>query len=565
MSDPTMAPAVTNKQGGELRILCIDGGGIRGLIPAKILDYLESELQRIDGSSARLADYFDYIVGTSTGALVTTMLAAPNKDNRPLCTAKEIIDLYLQEGAGIFRNDHKATWAQVVLEAVLLYIKYYDGNNETLLSLHDMLALGSALEPLLRPILDALIIAKGPAAATANGAGLQQLASVAPHDPAVNNGGVEPEEAPPTTTEDYIHEHAGAILQALCHAQGLALDSPPFQEGIKEFAEGLRRTLLNPNFVRHALLRPKYGGEGLRKVVRGKLGNRRLQETVTNVVVPTFDIKRNQPVVFSTSKARQEQVMDPCLSDICIAATAAPTFFPAHKFNTLSFSPLKFEEFNLIDAGVFANNPTTVAMNEVWRMIDRGEELPVEEISPMDCRKLRILSIGTGVVNHSYTADECNWWGLLPWVYNVRNKTQPLIDTLMYSTGSLVDYNVTLLFKSQRCEDNYLRIQEDHLDPALGAMDDTSSMDKLVEIGEKLLERPVYRTDSETREYQPVKGAGTNKEALTKLAHQLVAERRRRGAAAPPPILLSVTDITTVVEPRPKRLKSQAYLRRAVS
>jgi patatin-like phospholipase/acyl hydrolase len=105
-----MAPAATNKQqGGELRILCIDGGGIRGLIPAKILDYLETELQRIDElPTARLADYFDYIVGTSTGALITTMLAAPNKDKRPLCTAKEIIDLYLEEGASIFRNDHKA-------------------------------------------------------------------------------------------------------------------------------------------------------------------------------------------------------------------------------------------------------------------------------------------------------------------------------------------------------------------------------------------------------------------------------------------------------------------------
>jgi patatin-like phospholipase/acyl hydrolase len=99
----------TQDMDGELRILCIDGGGIRGLIPAKILEYLESELQRIEGSpTARLADYFDYIVGTSTGALVTTMLAAPNKDYRPLYTTKEIIDLYLQEGAGIFRNDQKA-------------------------------------------------------------------------------------------------------------------------------------------------------------------------------------------------------------------------------------------------------------------------------------------------------------------------------------------------------------------------------------------------------------------------------------------------------------------------
>jgi len=548
-----MAPAATNKQqGGELRILCIDGGGIRGLIPAKILDFLEAELQRIDGSTARLADYFDCIVGTSTGALITTMLAAPNK---PLCTAKEIIDLYLEEAATIFRNDHKATWVQVVLEAVLLFIKYYDGSNEILRSLHDMLALGSALEPLLRPIIDALIHAKGPsstpaaAAANDNGGGLLQIAVLEAPPPPVSHG-VEPNEEAPAAVEDYIQEHAGAILQALCHSQGLALDSPPLQEGIKEFAEGLRKMLLNPDFVRYLLLRPKYDGEGLRKVVIGKLGNHRLQETVTNVVVPTFDIKRNQPVVFSTSTARQDRVMDPCLSDVCIAATAAPTYFPAHKFNTIS------QEFNLIDGGVFANNPTTVAMNEVWRMIDRGEELPVE-VSAMDCSKLRILSIGTGVVNHSYTADECNWWGLLPWVCNFRNKTLPLIDMLTYSTGSLVDYNVALLFKSQRCEDNYLRIQEGHLDPSLGAMDDTSIMEELLEIGENLLERQVYRTDCETRKYQPVKGAGTNKEALTKLARQLVAERRRRGAT---PTALSATDNTTVVEPRPKRPKPTTYV-----
>ncbi|KAI5015872.1 hypothetical protein ZWY2020_059411 [Hordeum vulgare] len=532
-----MAPAAAaTKQDGELRILCIDGGGIRGLIPAKILEYLEAELQRIEGSStARLADYFDYIVGTSTGALVTTMLAAPDKDNRPLCTAKEIIDLYLEEGAGIFTNEHKATWAQVVLEAVLLYIKYYDGDNKTLRSLHDMLAVGLAIEPLLRPILDALI--------HANGGGLQQLAA-APHDPddAASNG----DEAPPANMEDCIQEHAGAILQAMCRAQGLALDSTPFDECIKEFVEGLRMTLLNPDFVRYALLRPKYDGEGLRKVVRGKLGDRKLKETVTNVIVPTFDIKRNQPVVFSTSKAQQDRVMNPNLSDICIAATAAPTFFPAHKFYIINLCPLNFEleEFNLIDAGMFANNPTTVAMNEVWRMIDRGEHLPVEGLSPMDCSKLRILSVGTGVVNHSYTADECNWW-----------VSSPLVDTLMYATGSLVDYNVALLFKSQGYEDHYLRIQEDHLDPSLGAMDDTSSMEKLIETGENLLDRQVYRTDCETREYRPVKGAGTNKEALTKLAEQLVAERRRREATAPPMLLMSVTEIATVVEPRPKRLK----------
>ena len=90
------------------------------------------------------------------------------------------------------------------------------------------------------------------------------------------------------------------------------------------------------------------------------------------------------------------------------------------------------------------------------------------------------------------------------------------------------------------------------MDVAFAAMDDTSNMDKLTEIGEKLLERPVYRTDWETRRYQPVEGAGTNKEALTELAERLSAERRRRMAAASRE---DVTDITTVTEPRRKKYK----------
>jgi patatin-like phospholipase/acyl hydrolase len=107
MAPAASATTTNNKQDGELRILCVDG--VASAVSSRPRSSsTESELQRIEGSpTARLADYFDYIVGTSTSALVTTMLAAPNKDSRPLCTTKEIIDLYLQEGAGIFRNDHK--------------------------------------------------------------------------------------------------------------------------------------------------------------------------------------------------------------------------------------------------------------------------------------------------------------------------------------------------------------------------------------------------------------------------------------------------------------------------
>ncbi|GMN35269.1 hypothetical protein TIFTF001_042198, partial [Ficus carica] len=53
--------------GNLITILSIDGGGIRGLIPGTILDFLEAELQKLDGEDTRIADYFDVIAGTSTG------------------------------------------------------------------------------------------------------------------------------------------------------------------------------------------------------------------------------------------------------------------------------------------------------------------------------------------------------------------------------------------------------------------------------------------------------------------------------------------------------------------
>ncbi|WMV27478.1 hypothetical protein MTR67_020863 [Solanum verrucosum] len=92
--------------GKFITILSIDGGGIRGLIPTIILEYLESQLQELDGEDARLADYFDIITGTSTGGLVTAMLTAPNKENRPLFAAKDIKPFYLEHGPKIFPQNN---------------------------------------------------------------------------------------------------------------------------------------------------------------------------------------------------------------------------------------------------------------------------------------------------------------------------------------------------------------------------------------------------------------------------------------------------------------------------
>jgi len=59
-------------------ILSIDGGGIRGVIAAVILDYIERRLQALtEDANATLADFFDLVAGTSTGGILTCFYLLP--------------------------------------------------------------------------------------------------------------------------------------------------------------------------------------------------------------------------------------------------------------------------------------------------------------------------------------------------------------------------------------------------------------------------------------------------------------------------------------------------------
>lgn len=74
-----------------MRVLAIDGGGIRGLIPALVLTELERRAGR------RAFELFDLIAGTSTGGILACALCAPD----PL-PASELVSLYEEEGPEIF-------------------------------------------------------------------------------------------------------------------------------------------------------------------------------------------------------------------------------------------------------------------------------------------------------------------------------------------------------------------------------------------------------------------------------------------------------------------------------
>ena len=62
---------------GPKKLLALDGGGIRGVITLELLARMESMLakQLGAGDDFVLGDYFDYIGGTSTGAVIAAGLA----------------------------------------------------------------------------------------------------------------------------------------------------------------------------------------------------------------------------------------------------------------------------------------------------------------------------------------------------------------------------------------------------------------------------------------------------------------------------------------------------------
>ncbi|KAL6907899.1 hypothetical protein ACP4OV_002069 [Aristida adscensionis] len=317
---PSRSPLPPPSKGGKfVTILSIDGGGIRGLIPATVLKFLESELQRIDKDpNARLADYFDYIGGTSTGGLISMMLAGPNKYGRPLKSAEEIIQFYKDNGEKIF-TPHTVGWWKLLRE---------------------------------------------------------------------------------------LHEYF------LGKTADEALDLMASKETSISSLSGIKKIIL------YALLHSKYINDNLREAIAKVLeaagsSELALNQTLTNVVVPAFDIKDNQPVIFSTHQT-----------------TVTPTFFPPYGFTIEDRHGTK-KEYNLVDGGIFANNPTMLAIEEIWKRTILEQEgflpagmtsmiagftekpLPSSQVGNVPDSKFCVLSLGTGVVTHPYTAKQAQKWGVL--------------------------------------------------------------------------------------------------------------------------------------------------------
>ena len=108
-----------------VKVLSIDGGGIRGIMPAMVL-------KEIEGCTNKpIAESFDLIGGTSTGGILALGLAVPGRHGKPKYSAADLVNMYETEGREIFS---RSIWHRMRAMGNLVEEKYPSDGLERVLA-----------------------------------------------------------------------------------------------------------------------------------------------------------------------------------------------------------------------------------------------------------------------------------------------------------------------------------------------------------------------------------------------------------------------------------------------
>ncbi len=195
---------------------------------------------------------------------------------------------------------------------------------------------------------------------------------------------------------------------------------------------------------------PKYDGENKRQYVEGLAQGKRINDIKDkHLLILAYDFINRELVTFKNNRGHDASY-NPLLTEICDAATAAPTLYP-----TVSTSSPKRRW--LIDGALTTNDPALCAITEAMAM---GHQL--EEIF--------VVSLGTGKPMHELSQNDRDRiglasrdWGIVGWIAN------GLLDHMM-SASSVVSSHQC----AQLLGDRYLRISGE-LPRKLMQLDNTSA------------------------------------------------------------------------------------------
>lgn len=135
------------------------------------------------------------------------------------------------------------------------------------------------------------------------------------------------------------------------------------------------------------LVRRKYSAAPLRAALKKHFGDKRFGDSLKRLIIPAYNLGEDDVYIFRT--AHNERLMrDYKLPawKVALSTSAAPTFFPCAR---------EIEKMRLIDGGVWANNPSMVALVEAFGPLS----VPLKAI--------RMLSLGTSnpIINRKKSLD----------------------------------------------------------------------------------------------------------------------------------------------------------------
>eukprot|EP00850_Spirogloea_muscicola_P006273 SM000029S10568 [mRNA] locus=s29:880941:892221:+ [translate_table: standard] len=353
------------------RILSLDGGGIRGILTAVVLEGLENAIYdgltaknpgtNIDRNEIYLADFFDLIAGTSTGALLALYLASRGKTD-PMADGVEPSD------SNKARNGSAA----------------------------GALAMYKNLGPQIFPAGDRKDV-----------------------DPGLLG-----------------------VLAALI---------TPLYDIIDKFVPKFK-ALGSPEALAKWAVKAKFGEDVINRILQKTFAGLQLTQLLSSVAIPSFDIINDTPFTFfynalsghsgyasinrsaSFGQSLQFHQSGFQVWQVARSSSAAPTFFPASKVQSLPESDGEQQDFMLVDGGVVANNPTLEAIVVLNACLKKAQR---KNTSVAD---IATFSVGTGQVKGSFADDKKGDYGILQWIV-------PLISQIPTSGASdLVEAIVTSMY-----------------------------------------------------------------------------------------------------------------------
>jgi len=217
----------------------------------------------------------------------------------------------------------------------------------------------------------------------------------------------------------------------------------------------------------------------LEDLIRGefkKLGNGKdpiLKDCKTAICVPIYDLVAGKPSVLK-SNYHPAFVRDYHIPayQAALATSAAPTYYDPFSSRYTDLKGIEQPFTNKVDGGVFANNPSLMAIIEAQKAFN------------VELGDLQVLSLGTGHQKFTDSCDRSNW-GLKYWIVNRRKR---IIELFMQGQSQQVQNLISLLHKGidGRENENFLYKRVDtELDETCHIEMDETDHGKLEKLAEK--------------------------------------------------------------------------------